>query len=275
PVRAASGQRPDRRGGREPARHSSRADDAQRRPLRQHLGRVHPPRVGRGGRGRPAERRRPRAAGRLRRRHDLGERTAAVGRMSYARESEGRVALVTGASRGIGRATALALAQSGHRVAVGWSRDEEGAAKTVVEVEAAGAEALAVRADVGAPAAVDAAFASVESRWAPVEVLVNAAGVTRDGLLLRMGDDQWAEVLRTNLDGTFHCVRRASAGMVRARWGRIVNVGSAAGLLGSAGQVNYATAKAGLVGLTRSVARELASRAVTCNLVTPGPIAAA
>jgi len=195
--------------------------------------------------------------------------------MSYARESEGRVALVTGASRGIGRATALALAQSGHRVAVGWSRDEEGAAKTVVEVEAAGAEALAVRADVGDRAAVDAAFASVESRWAPVEVLVNAAGVTRDGLLLRMGDDQWAEVLRTNLDGTFHCVRRASAGMVRARWGRIINVGSAAGLLGSAGQVNYATAKAGLVGLTRSVARELASRGVTCNLVTPGPIATA
>jgi 3-oxoacyl-[acyl-carrier protein] reductase len=187
----------------------------------------------------------------------------------------GRVALVTGGSGGIGRATAVALARAGHRVAIGWSSDEGGAAKSRVEVEAAGGEALTVRADVTDPAAVDAAFREVEAAWEPVAVLVNNAGVTRDGLLLRMRDDDWAAVVRTSLDGAFHCTRRASGPMVRARWGRIVNVGSVAGLSGSAGQANYAAAKAGLVGLTRSIARELASRNVTVNLVTPGPVATA
>jgi 3-oxoacyl-[acyl-carrier protein] reductase len=122
---------------------------------------------------------------------------------------------------------------------------------------------------------VDAAFGVLEAELGPVTVLVNNAGVTRDGLLLRMPDEQWNEVLRTNLDGAFHVIRRALPGMVRVRTGRIVNVGSVAGLLGSAGQANYAAAKAGLIGLTRSVARELASRGVTCNVVTPGPIATA
>ena len=186
-----------------------------------------------------------------------------------------RVALVTGASRGIGRATALALAEAGHAVGIGWSRDEEGAAKAVAAVEEHGGRALSVRADVVDVASVDAAFTAVEEAFGPVTVLVNNAGVTRDGLLLRMSDDQWGDVLRTNLDGVFHCVRRAAPGMVKARWGRIVTIGSVAGLLGSAGQVNYAAAKAGLVGLTRSVARELASRGITCNLVAPGPIGTA
>jgi 3-oxoacyl-[acyl-carrier protein] reductase len=112
----------------------------------------------------------------------------------------------------------------------------------------------------------------IESTWGPVQILVNNAGVTRDGLLMRMSDEQWGEVLRTNLDGAFYAIRRVAHGMVRGRFGRIVNIGSASGSTGSAGQVNYATAKAGLLGLTRSVARELASRNVTCNLVTPGPI---
>ena len=115
----------------------------------------------------------------------------------------------------------------------------------------------------------------IESAWGPVQILVNNAGVTRDGLLLRMSDDQWGEVLRTNLDGAFYAIRRATPGMIRGRFGRIVNIGSASGFTGAAGQVNYAAAKAGLVGLTRSVARELASRNVTCNLVAPGPIATA
>lgn len=185
------------------------------------------------------------------------------------------VAFVTGGSRGIGRATALALADSGRSVAVGWSKDEQGAAKTATEIEERGARALPVQVDVADAGSVDTAFDLVEAELGPVAVLVNNAGVTRDGLLLRMPDEQWNEVLRTNLDGAFHAIRRALPGMVRARTGRIVNVGSVAGLLGSAGQANYAAAKAGLIGLTRSVARELARRGVTCNVVTPGPIATA
>jgi 3-oxoacyl-[acyl-carrier protein] reductase len=187
----------------------------------------------------------------------------------------GRVALVTGGSRGIGRACAVALARDGHRVAVCYGSDEEGAAETRAAVEAAGVEALAVRADVGDRAAVDAAFEHVESAWGRVEVLVVNAGINRDALLLRMSDEQWDDIVRTNLTGAFHAVRRAVPGMVRSRWGRIVTVGSVAGLSGSAGQLNYATTKAGLVGMTRSIARELGSRNVTANLVAPGPITTA
>jgi len=189
--------------------------------------------------------------------------------------SERRVAFVTGASRGIGRACAVALAQAGHDVAVGWSNDEEGAAKTVAAVEEAGTRGLAVQLDVSRPGSVDAAFGAIELSLGKATILVNNAGVTRDGLLLRMSDEQWSDVLRTNLDGAFYAVRRATPGMMKARYGRIVNVGSVVGSTGSAGQVNYAAAKAGLIGLTRSVARELASRGVTCNLVAPGPIATA
>jgi 3-oxoacyl-[acyl-carrier protein] reductase len=189
--------------------------------------------------------------------------------------SEPRVAFVTGASRGIGRACAVALAHAGHDVAVGWSHDEEGAAKTVAAVEEAGARGLAVQFDVSRSESVDAAFDAFEASLGKATILVNNAGVTRDGLLLRMSDEQWSDVLRTNLDGAFYAVRRATPGMMKARYGRIVNVGSVVGSTGSAGQVNYAAAKAGLIGLTRSVARELASRGVTCNLVAPGPIATA
>lgn len=186
--------------------------------------------------------------------------------------TEGRVAFVTGGSRGIGRASAVALARDGHRVALCYRSDAEGAEETAAAVREAGTEALALAADVADPTALDVAFKEVESTWGPVQVLVNNAGMTRDGLLLRMGDEQWSEVLRTNLDGAFYTIRRAAPSMVRGRFGRIVNVGSTVGLTGSAGQVNYSTAKAGLVGLTRSVARELASRGITCNLVAPGPI---
>ncbi|MGI9032768.1 MAG: 3-oxoacyl-[acyl-carrier-protein] reductase [Acidimicrobiales bacterium] len=189
--------------------------------------------------------------------------------------SAARVAVVTGASRGIGRACALALAESGHRVGLCYASDEEGAEQTRTAVEAGGGGALAVRADVADPAAVDALFAEVEATFGRVEVLVANAGINRDGLLLRMGDEAWGAVLRTNLDGAFHAVRRAAPGMVRARFGRIVTVGSVVGQSGAAGQVNYAAAKAGLIGLTRAVARELGSRNVTANLVAPGPITTA
>ncbi|MGH9027803.1 MAG: 3-oxoacyl-[acyl-carrier-protein] reductase [Acidimicrobiia bacterium] len=186
-----------------------------------------------------------------------------------------RVALVTGGSRGIGRAIAIALAQDGHRVAFCYSSDEDAAKETTAAVEEAGGDALAVRADVGDADAVDAAFEEIEGAWGRVELLVNNAGVTRDGLVARMGDDQWNDVLRTNLTGAFHTIRRATPGMMRARHGRIVSVSSSSGHMGTPGQANYAAAKAGLVGLARSVARELAPRNVTCNVVAPGPIVTA
>jgi len=185
------------------------------------------------------------------------------------------VALVTGASRGIGRASAVALAADGHRVGVCFGHDEAGAADTCAAVTAAGGEALAVQADVVDPVAVDAAFSRVEDAFGRVEVVVANAGITRDGLLLRMDDEAWGAVLRTNLDGAFHTIRRAAAGMVRARFGRIVAVGSVTALWGSPGQANYAAAKAGLIGLTRAVARELGGRNVTANVVAPGPITTA
>ncbi|MDP8938317.1 MAG: 3-oxoacyl-[acyl-carrier-protein] reductase [Actinomycetota bacterium] len=187
----------------------------------------------------------------------------------------GRVALVTGGSRGIGRAVASALARDGHRVAFCYASDDTAAAETVAAVESQGAEGMALRADVSDPADLDAAFVSVEHAWGPVEVLVTNAGINRDGLLMRMTDDQWAAVLRTNLDGAFHAIRRAAPKMVRARWGRIVTVGSVVALTGSPGQANYAAAKAGLIGLTRATARELGGRNVTVNLVAPGPITTA
>ena len=178
------------------------------------------------------------------------------------------IAFVTGASRGIGRSIALALAAGGHQVACGYASDDEGAAKTAAE-----AGGIPVQLDVALPASVDAAFTKVESELdGKVSILVNNAGVTGDGLVMRMSDDQWARVLRTNLDGAFHTIRRATPGMVRARHGRIVNIGSVVALLGSPGQASYAAAKAGLVGLTRSIARELGSRGITCNVVAPGPI---
>jgi 3-oxoacyl-[acyl-carrier protein] reductase len=181
--------------------------------------------------------------------------------------------MVTGASRGIGRAIALELAASGHRVACCASSD--GAKDTQAEIEAAGGIGLAVRADVGDASALDAAFKEIEDTWGPVEVLVNNAGVTADGLIARMTDDQWGDVLRTNLTGAFHTIRRATPRMMRGRWGRIVNVSSVSGQAGAAGQANYAAAKAGLLGLTRAVARELAPRGITCNAVAPGPIVTA
>ncbi len=187
----------------------------------------------------------------------------------------GRIALVTGGSRGIGRAVALALAGSGHRVAVGCSSDAAGAEGTCAAIEALGAEAMAFQADVADPAALDAAFGQVEAAWGKVEVLVANAGVTGDGLSMRMPDDQWNRVLRTNLDGAFWAMRRAMPGMVRARWGRMIAMGSVVALTGAAGQANYAAAKAGLVGLTRALARELGGRGVTCNVVAPGPITTA
>lgn len=187
-------------------------------------------------------------------------------------EAPSRVALVTGGSRGIGRATAVALAEAGHRVAFCYSQDDDGAKETMRALEAAGGSGLAVRATVDDPAAVDAAFTEIETAFGPVELLVNNAGITRDGLIARMSDESWDSVVSVNLTGAFHTIRRAVPKMMRARYGRIVNVSSVVSHAGGAGQANYAAAKAGLLGLSRSVARELGSRSITCNVVAPGPI---
>jgi 3-oxoacyl-[acyl-carrier protein] reductase len=186
--------------------------------------------------------------------------------------TDARTAFVTGGSRGIGRACAVALAEAGHRIAFCYSSDDDGAKATRAAVEKAGADTLAVRTDIRDPAAVDSAFGEVEHALGPVELLVNNAGTTEDGLVARMSDEQWQSVIDTNLTGAFHTIRRAAPKMMRARWGRIVNVSSVSAHRGGPGQANYAAAKAGLLGLTRSVARELAPRNVTCNVVAPGPI---
>ena len=185
------------------------------------------------------------------------------------------VAFVTGGSKGIGRACVAALAAAGNRVAFCYATDHDGAKDTQAAVEAAGGTALAICADVADADSVDAAFSEVEAAFGPPTVLVNNAGVTRDGLLMRMSDEHWGDVIATNLTGAFHTIRRATPKMMKARYGRIVNVSSVSGQTGQAGQANYSAAKAGLVGLTRATARELASRGVTCNVVAPGPIVTA
>jgi 3-oxoacyl-[acyl-carrier protein] reductase len=186
-----------------------------------------------------------------------------------------RVALVTGASGGIGSACGQALAAAGHRVALGYGASAGAAEKVRDAIEQAGGTAITVHADVTQPSVVDAAFAAVEDAWGPVELLVNAAGANRDKLAVQLRDDDWAHTLDTDLTGPFLTVRRALRPMIRSRFGRIVNVSSIVAATGSPGQANYAAAKAGLVGLSRSVAREVASRNVTVNVVEPGPIATA
>jgi len=183
-----------------------------------------------------------------------------------------RVALVTGASRGIGRAVAVELGRRGHRVACLYGSDADGAGRTASAVAEAGGQAVAVAADVGDAEAVDAAYAEVEGHWGAPGIVVANAGITRDGLLLRMDAEAWEDVVRTNLTGAFNTVRRAVRAMVRARWGRIVAMGSVVALSGSPGQANYGAAKAGLVGFVRATARELASRGITANVVAPGAI---
>jgi 3-oxoacyl-[acyl-carrier protein] reductase len=186
-----------------------------------------------------------------------------------------RVALVTGASGGIGSACARHLGAAGHRVAVGYGASAGAADKVVEAIAADAGTALAVHADVTDRSAVDAAFATVEEAWGPVELLVNCAGANRDKLTVQLGDDDWRHTLDTDLTGPFLAVRRALRPMIKARFGRIVNVSSIVAATGSPGQANYAAAKAGLVGLSRSVAREVATRNVTINVVEPGPVVSA
>jgi len=179
-----------------------------------------------------------------------------------------RVALVTGASQGIGQAIALALAAAGARVAA-CARNADKLAAVVAEIEAAGGEAIAVTMDVAEPEQVKAGFKQVLEKFGKLDILVNNAAINRDGLALRMKNDDWDAVLRTNLTGAHWCAQQAMAMMMRARYGRIINVASVVAETCNPGQANYVAAKAGLIGLTRALAGEIASRNVTVNAVAP------
>jgi 3-oxoacyl-[acyl-carrier protein] reductase len=184
--------------------------------------------------------------------------------------SEGRVALITGASRGIGRAIAVELGSKGCRVAINYQNSEAAAEETRRAIQASGGEAIVVRADVSDSGEVKKLFETVNKELGPVEILVNNAGITRDNILMRMTDEEWDVVLRTNLNSVYYCARAAIRSMLKARFGRIVAVSSVSGLVGNAGQVNYAAAKAGILGIVKSIAREAGSRGVTANVIAPG-----
>lgn len=182
----------------------------------------------------------------------------------------GRAALVTGGGRGIGRAIALRLGAQGAMVVVNYRADEQAAKQVVESIEGGGGCAIAVQGDVAAEGVADGLVKATAEAFGKIDILVNNAGIIRDNLLVRMSDDEWDVVIQTNLKAAFLCTRAALRPMLRQRWGRIVNVTSVSGILGNAGQANYASAKAGLIGLTKTTAREGASRNVTVNAIAPG-----
>jgi len=183
-----------------------------------------------------------------------------------------QVAIVTGATGGLGREISLALAREGAAVVVNYARSAGKAAELVGEIAALGAEALAVQADVSTPEGAECLVKAALDRFGRVDILVNNAGINRDTLILRMKESDWDDVLDTNLKGAFLCIKAVAKPMMKARSGRIINIGSVAGLAGNPGQANYSAAKAGLVGLTRAVARELGSRNISVNCIAPGAI---
>ena len=182
----------------------------------------------------------------------------------------GRLAIVTGGGRGIGRAVAVRLAAEGANVAISYRSNDDAAQETAEAVREAGVECEVFKGDVASPEDVQVLFEGVSDAFGRLDILVNNAGVTRDNLIMRMKEEEFDEVLRTNLGGTYLCTRAALRPMIRARWGRIVNVSSVVGLVGNAGQANYAASKAGIIGFTKSVAREVAQRGITANAVAPG-----
>jgi 3-oxoacyl-[acyl-carrier protein] reductase len=185
-------------------------------------------------------------------------------------DSDKRVVLVTGASRGLGRQIALRFGRAGERVVVNYLRNEAGALETVEEIAHAGGEAFSIRADVRVSTEVEAMVAEAIRRWGGIDVLVNNAGSTKDGLLIRMADESWNEVIAANLTGPFHCIRATAGAMMTKRRGQIVSIGSIIGIQGREGQANYSASKAGLMGLTRACARELGPYNIGVNAVLPG-----
>lgn len=184
-----------------------------------------------------------------------------------------RVAIITGASRGIGRACAFALATEGAKVVINYASSSVAAEEIVTEINAAGGNALALQADVSKSEQVDALVDNTIAKWGRIDILVNNAGITRDTLLLRMKLEDWQAVIDLNLTGVFLCTKAVSKIMLKQKSGRIINIASVAGLMGNPGQANYSAAKAGVIGFTKTVAKELASRGITVNAVAPGFIA--
>jgi 3-oxoacyl-[acyl-carrier protein] reductase len=181
-----------------------------------------------------------------------------------------QVAIVTGASRGIGKATAFALAAEGAKVVVNYASNRQAADGVVNEIITAGGEAIAISADVSQQEAVEEMFKQTTSKWGRIDILVNNAGITRDTLMLRMKLEDWQQVINLNLTGVFLCCKAASKIMLKQRSGRIINISSVAGQMGNPGQANYSAAKAGVIGLTKTLAKEFSSRGVTVNAVAPG-----
>ena len=183
---------------------------------------------------------------------------------------EGKIALVTGASRGIGRAIALQLAAEGAKVAINFAGNTAKAEEVKAEIESKGGEALLVQANVASSEAVDEMVKKVADTWGKIDILVNNAGITRDGLLMRMKDTDFDEVISTNLRGVYNCTKAVSKLMIKQRSGRVVNMASIVAITGNAGQTNYAAAKAGIIGFSKSAAKEFAARGITVNVVAPG-----
>ena len=181
-----------------------------------------------------------------------------------------KVAIVTGASRGIGKEIAIALAKEGANVAINYARSSAAAEEVVAAIQSTGSDAIALQADVSQNDQVEALIKSVVEKWGRIDVLVNNAGITRDTLLLRMKPEDWQAVINLNLTGVYYCTRAVSKIMLKQRSGRIINIASVAGQMGNPGQANYSAAKAGVIGFTKTVAKEMAPRGVTVNAVAPG-----